>query len=444
MRFSTPETRLAVACAYEEEDVSVEAVQALLPFCETPSRFFLAAAALNIAPAACRALAAAASAAAASPTSFLADIQASLPEEIALWEEEDVRLRAALREVTEALKPLDLPYLFLRGKRFADRHYAQPSLRMSFDVDLLVREEDVRTVIAALLPLSYRPIEKQARREARAAYMGQVELAALKDGRFQVIDLNWRLSGNSGIGKHSRDMEQVWSRTTALEDRERLLSAEDEFVEIIRHFTQGHDFVRHALRTCMDVRAFLRKNALRLSAEAIMAAAEESGCRRGAALFLGYYQKRYPGKLTACEEDLLKSLLKGTSAVERALFSFFVIPAALALNVARGPVPEALLRVLATAAKVCAADRYRHLLRLLRIITLPTRDELHLLGEGDSLARRRTTFALLSASVLVPCFCVGTMLRIVFDVSRIACIPAVRVQRAAASFNCHMPEGKEN
>lgn len=67
--------------------------------------------------------------------------------EVAAW---SVQLERHLLEVHDLFESVDLPHRFVKGATVAHRFYGHPGLRMSVDVDVLVRPGDLERAVAVL------------------------------------------------------------------------------------------------------------------------------------------------------------------------------------------------------------------------------------------------------------------------------------------------------
>ncbi|MBI2432154.1 MAG: nucleotidyltransferase family protein, partial [Candidatus Hydrogenedentes bacterium] len=119
------------------------------------------------------------------------------------WLPRRSRLCSTQRKLHEGLDSAAVPHVFLRGPRFAERYYRQPELRVSDDLDLLVRREDLSRTALVLRELGFTHEQDQQVRVAKALYQGQITWRRTQDGT--LLDLNWRLTANAGVGPVEQD-----------------------------------------------------------------------------------------------------------------------------------------------------------------------------------------------------------------------------------------------
>jgi len=183
--------------------------------------------------------------------------QALKREVICRWIPHRERLILARAEISKALNDSGVDFVHFRGLSFADRYYKDPINRVSEDIDLLVPKYSLCKTEIILLELGFEYREVEHVRAARRRYVGQVEMINPTHG--VVVDINYKLTGNGAIGDVSADMELIWGRARQKSNGCYEMSAEDEFIEILRHFGHGHDLLKGFHSFLLDSNNFLNR-----------------------------------------------------------------------------------------------------------------------------------------------------------------------------------------
>lgn len=322
------------------------------------------------------------------------------------------RQKRTVALIRGAFSNAQVPFVFLRGLPFAAHYYPPGVTRFSEDIDLLVTGDDVESVCGIMSSLGYIPNEGVRRASSRARYMGQCEMR--HQGGLSPVDLNWRMTGNCGVGPLDTDLEVLWGRTVPVSGSERRLSDEDMLLDILRHAVHGHDFVQGILRTCVDMDAITAASS-QLDWGYIRSQIREQELVRGAC-FVGFfycsiYQSRYSDTLSR----IIPFPMRGRLLFESRLFTRLVISPSVRKGRGTGRIHDYMRLLLGMMAKAWATDRLSRLLRILRVPTLPSRDELVLLGgikdEDSGPIREQVVPRLCSLSIL-PGLMIGVALRI--------------------------------
>lgn len=190
-------------------------------------------------------------------TRFGQNVEGWHKELITQWLPRRARQVRCLTHIRQVLAREALPFTFLRGISLAERYYRNPHLRVSGDVDVLVPRGTENKVQEALVHNGFVYRKKNAFRAAQAQFIGQTELIHPSTGT--VVDLNWRLTANIGVGVSDIDEDALWDRTSAVAPFEYQVAGEDMLLELIRHAVHGHACEPRLLcKTCPDVAAPLR------------------------------------------------------------------------------------------------------------------------------------------------------------------------------------------
>lgn len=302
------------------------------------------------------------------------------------------KLRRTCEEIRREFAIASLPFIFLRGLPFAERYFDVPEDRLSGDVDLLVRQEDVPIAFEILQALDFRYRKSNtAFREAQAAFVAQTEFVRERCG--VVIDLNWKLTGNGNMGHITKDMDEVWKRTTRANGVERVLAPEDELLHVIRHEAHGHLFEGALLRACTDVSQICARHEQNFDWQYFDYQTYRCGMQRGLNMFTRFLRIIDPLELTRIHSRFTEK----DPVTRRPLYVDFVI-VPMSSQCENRPnklsAPAALNRQILT--RFMMADGLRSLARIYRMILLPPTSLLVLMGdEHDTLPhwirRIRTT-----------------------------------------------------
>jgi len=148
-----------------------------------------------------------------------------------------------------------IPVVVLKGAALAATIYPLPSLRMMYDVDLLLKKADVVKVNSLLLDLNYtlQPSDKWQEERAHHIYMSPNKLFCL--------EIHWLLASQNS--PTIVDITRVWQRAKPLqiEDVKVLaLSPEDLIQHLCIHTLSRHNFYSSfQLRNIYDLWAIIDK-----------------------------------------------------------------------------------------------------------------------------------------------------------------------------------------
>ncbi len=148
-----------------------------------------------------------------------------------------------------------IPIIVLKGAALAATIYPLPSLRIMYDVDVLLKRADVATVDSLLLNLGYTPQPCDKWQEERAHHI------YISSNRLFCLEVHWLLASlNSPT---TVDITKVWQRAKPLqlENVEVLaLSPEDLIQHLCIHTLSRHNFYSSfQLRNVYDLWAIIDK-----------------------------------------------------------------------------------------------------------------------------------------------------------------------------------------
>lgn len=129
------------------------------------------------------------------PPPVLADLADGAARERTL----SLRLGAECLRLVRRFNAAELPVIPLKGALLSWQLYGDPALRQAKDVDLLVREADLRPALALLAGEGYHPAQADCQplppeeREAFAAGSDHCHICLWHQGRDILVELHWRL-----------------------------------------------------------------------------------------------------------------------------------------------------------------------------------------------------------------------------------------------------------
>jgi hypothetical protein len=157
-----------------------------------------------------------------------------------------------MQRVLEALAGAGLEVVALKGPVLAERLYGDPSLRFSYDLDLLIWPRDLEAVSQCLGALGYQPRGGPTARYERA----HTHNLSFDHARFPMVEIHIHLLVDFGVTIRAEDFlsrSRVWQTTAG--SRCRVLGPEDEAFYLLLHAVH-HEFARFCW--LYDIWTFLR------------------------------------------------------------------------------------------------------------------------------------------------------------------------------------------
>jgi hypothetical protein len=185
------------------------------------------------------------------------------------------RVRGAFERAHRALNDAGISSVALKGRALATRLWADPSLRPSSDVDVLIRENDLDAAMAALGGAGYRPSPTEDLRHA-LEHHHHIELFDAQGG--PPVELHFKASGELGVAIPTG---ALFERARAYEIDGipiRLLSPEDEWLYLSVH-AAVHAFT--PLYLLLDLKFLARQ---KLDVDQVLARAGEWRARTAASV----------------------------------------------------------------------------------------------------------------------------------------------------------------
>lgn len=324
------------------------------------------------------------------------------------------RVSTLTASVAGVLCGAGVPHAFIRGQRLAARYYFHPAIRTSADVDVLVHADYLATALDSLQTAGLQPKHTGIEMEARARFKAQV---VMRHPTLRVLlDVNWNLTGNSGIGRIDQDMDAVWERARLVTGSEWELSAEDTLFGLIRHVGHGHGFACSVLQCCIDVAAILRKEGHRMDWDLIGRLARESECSRVVRIFAHFFDKYYHDDTMPSLGDKLPRSGVQVGSIESRLYATFVIVPLLSCASARRGIASYVNGMLPHVGKLWALDRLKRLLRILAALIWPRPEALIIMTPYSKTRRlllRRIQYYFVPFTVILPAVLLGTVIRLI-------------------------------
>ena len=184
-----------------------------------------------------------------------------------------LRMTAQLLRILTLLERHGIEALPIKGPAFAQDLYADPAVRTSCDLDIIVRRANVAPARRLLLENGF---EDAYRYNERALRAGELTLRR-RDGE-PLVDLQWRMSADRAGRQLSAEWLLARARTLRLLDKD--VRAPDLFDQVLLTCLHG---ARHFWRP-LELRLGLAVQVQRLPAEqwpALLTLARDAGCLRG-------------------------------------------------------------------------------------------------------------------------------------------------------------------
>lgn len=218
-----------------------------------------------------------------------------------------LELSAESEALALALAERGIPVVLLKGMHLATAVYPSRGLREMVDVDLLVHEGDVATVLAILADRGYRArkpfsldVDMKVAHHATAVWRGRCS-----------IETHWALADPSW---HIRiPTADVWARARPLAlGRAQLLCLcdEDLLVHLCYHAVAGHDFTM-GLRPFVDIAVLLTRRGSALDWDLVHVIAGQTDVAHMVSLMLALTQRLFGVDLppqalaTSCPDEIL-------------------------------------------------------------------------------------------------------------------------------------------
>lgn len=188
------------------------------------------------------------------------------------------RLLRELRDVAETLESAGIPVVALKGPILSCIALGDPSLRMSTDLDVLVRRDDVLRAVAKIEALGYRFWgERRSRKLLEDVLQTDYEFPFERAASGVRLDLHWGVyHAHYRLGARGDDLWQRTEFVAAANGRYRVFGRQDQVLYLATHAAK-HDWAQ--LRWLVDIVELLRSDP-DLAAEATkIAGASWNGAR---------------------------------------------------------------------------------------------------------------------------------------------------------------------
>ena len=190
----------------------------------------------------------------------------------------NLRIAAEAGELRTSFEQADIDLLFVKGLTLAALAYPEPSLKMGWDVDLLIRECDLSKAAAALNTRGYRRVEPPEPLSLQSWHSREIESVWSKSEEQLHVELHTRLAANRwlipGIGMTSARREVEVAQGISLPT----LTEEDLFAYLCVH---GASSLWFRLKWITDLAALLHRMPGQIGA--LYRRSQELGAHRAAA-----------------------------------------------------------------------------------------------------------------------------------------------------------------
>ncbi|MEP7200065.1 MAG: nucleotidyltransferase family protein, partial [Chloroflexota bacterium] len=179
-----------------------------------------------------------------------------------------------LARVLDVARGLNCDVLILKGAHLAATLYPTAATRPMIDVDLLVRREQVESLVAALCARNYHVISQEPQRGVRFAFEPQVLLAHVGRTEYGCVALHWSLLDFPFYQQRLRTSD-FWERTkpcTLAGVSATVLADEELLVYLAVHVALHHQWSR--LIWLCDIALLLARAGDRLDWARVLAVAE--------------------------------------------------------------------------------------------------------------------------------------------------------------------------
>ena len=212
-----------------------------------------------------------------------ADVLQRLALATALNGVRNAQRRAELRVILDAFAAARIDSIVLKGMHLAHRVYADPSMRVMADIDLLVREESLPDAAGVMRDLGYRADREEplARTIATAHH-----LPAFRREDASPVEIHWTISRPPA--PFDVGIDGLWERSrpaTLGEVEARVLSDEDLLRHLCVHLAYNHAWVLRQqrevpLRAIVDIAMHLHRSTHSLDCAALAERANRDGSAR--------------------------------------------------------------------------------------------------------------------------------------------------------------------
>ena len=173
------------------------------------------------------------------------------------------QLIAFAPSLDEILSAHGVDYLLLKGPAFAVRHYGATHRRLSGDLDVLVKQEQLGGAMDAVMGMGFRPKRRKVRRTRGGPRIRSQRLRtehAIEFTREMLgIDLHWRLRNAPA---YRFDMDAVWESRIEVEvEGRRYPTLSDEYALTLLLVSAAHDIGRGGctVKPLLDARQVVLK-----------------------------------------------------------------------------------------------------------------------------------------------------------------------------------------
>jgi hypothetical protein len=195
----------------------------------------------------------------------------------------NLQLYRTFHQVAEKFQAAHIPIIALKGTYLAEHVYKNISLRAMNDIDLLVRENDLKAAAEIALAMGYQPMQNFS----TDWEISNKHLPRMNKKGATTLELHWNLTSRDQ--NYTIQPVELWQRAQDVEIANhtvKTLSPEDTLLFICEHNSYGHQF-NFGLRPYVDTAMLIDFFAEKLDWESLIERAQSWGWANG--IYLSLY-----------------------------------------------------------------------------------------------------------------------------------------------------------
>ncbi len=161
----------------------------------------------------------------------------------------------SLDQIETTFQTVGIPLVLLKGAALARSAYHDAALRTMSDIDIWVREQDMRQAVRVMQELSYRGYGGREDRPLALQLLAQGEIQFYGE-YWGMVELHWSPFPGWWLKRVGAvDDTAVWNRIEAIvpDSNAYQLAAEDMIIQVAVHLAVNHQFGMTAVRGIMDI-----------------------------------------------------------------------------------------------------------------------------------------------------------------------------------------------
>ena len=232
----------------------------------------------------------------------------------------NLQLYQQLALIIDRLQAQTIPAVVLKGGMLAATIYADPSLRVMNDLDLLVPRPQLPAAVAVMQELGYTFLEEPTATDLTQRH--HLPRLVQADGVTEV-ELHWTITPPGRY--HPVDTAVLWARAVTVEVAGmtiRVLSPTDQLLHLCLHASYHHSF-QQGMRFLCDVDALLRRQGERIDWNALQQQTQQQGWGHGVYLVLYLASQLLVAPVSSAVLQALKPIDFSAEEVELACWHMF-------------------------------------------------------------------------------------------------------------------------